>query len=91
MTACPHCHGTGQVEPERDRIAELRAWLTDKGHWVGPSGAVTEAAAAAALDRSPSTLRGWRYTDQRLPFKKQAGRVRYALADLAAFAAGEIK
>ena len=88
---CPTCGGAGHVQDKPDCVAELRAWLIDKGHWVGPSGAVTEAAAAAALDRSPSTLRGWRYTDQRLPFKKQGGRVRYALADLAAFAAGEIK
>lgn len=85
---CSHC---GQPMPvtARDPVADMRAWLRERGFWVGPSDTIDEAAAAAALGRSTHTLRGWRATDGRLRYRKSGGRLRYQLADVAAFAGGE--
>lgn len=86
LSFCPCCH---QPLPSRaDQIAakaaELREWAVARGHWIGPSG-MTEAVAAAMLALSPNTLRHWRATDQRLPFARVGGGIRYSIADVAGF------
>jgi hypothetical protein len=92
MRCCPNCRRPwpeAEQDPIADRVDQLRQWLRSQGQWVGPSDAINEQAAALALGLSASTLHGWRHTDQKLPFTKVGGRVRYLLADIATFAAGK--
>ena len=87
---CPNC-GQPITPPSGELVEELRAEARRLGFTILAGGRVREDAAAALLGRSPETLRGWRRTDGRLRFSRDgAGRVTYALADLAAFnVAGE--
>lgn len=82
---CPYC---GRPPPGNaddlieTRISQMRAWLADGGFVVRFDGTINEAAAAALLDRSPHTLRGWRSTDGRLPYRRTKAGVRYALTSI---------
>lgn len=82
LTHCPHC---GHCLETSSTLADLKAWAEEHGHWIGPSETVTEQVAAQMLGRSENTLRGWRGTDGRLAYTRSGGRIRYRLADLAAF------
>ena len=79
----------GHADRVGERVEAMRQWCSDRGVWLGPADDVSEQTAAALLGRAPETLRSWRGTDQRLPFRKSGGRIRYALSDIAAFAMGE--
>lgn len=71
--------------------AAMRAACAERGLRVTGDGRVSEADAAALLNRRPNTLRGWRGTHRPIPFTREpTGRISYRLADLAAHvAAGE--
>ncbi len=87
--ACPRCGYCPGDDALQARVEELRSWCAVRGHWIGPGDTVIEDVAAALLKRSPNTLRGWRSTDQRLPYERVGNRIRYRLADIAAFMAAE--
>lgn len=89
MRVCPQCGYCPSPDPLQARVEELRTWCNARGYWVGPGDTVTEETAAEILHRQPNTLRGWRSTDQRLPFQRVGNRIRYRLADIAAFMAAE--
>ena len=83
---CPHCgHRLSLGDSSKAEESELRAWCVAHGYWIGPGDTVTEGTAAAILGRAVKTLSGWRYGDQRLPFNRVGNRIRYRLADIAAF------
>lgn len=68
-----------------ERVAAFRAWCRDNGAGLMPGDEVREDVAARLLGRSAETLRGYRNTDRRIPFRKSGGSPRYRLVDLAAF------
>ncbi len=73
-----------------DLVASLRAATLQRSFLILPGDRVRENAAASLLNRKTSTLEKWRYTDERLPYcKDRAGRVTYALRDIAAFILGD--
>jgi len=98
MNRCPCCgqqlqpHQKSDAERLAETLADLKRWCNERGHWIGPGDVVNESTAAAALERSPSTLRDWR-TDHKgeLPYRKTRAGVRYQLTDLAALLAAETR
>jgi hypothetical protein len=84
---CPHCgHSLDTEQP--DTLAQLRAWCEANGHHITPLGAVYEDAAAAILDRSPSTLANRRANGGvSVPYSRSGrnGRITYRLDHLAAY------
>ena len=87
--ACPHCHGTGYLEPRDpgELLSELEATCRERGHWVSPDNRVRAETAAELIGQAPKTLSNWRSGDDRLPFIKRGGRPLYALNDLAEYLA----
>lgn len=83
---CPCC---GQPTPAQSSTLELlRQWAIDHGHHVCADDSVYEDCAALLIDRQPNTLSNWRSNGGgNVPFRKngRTGRVRYRLADLAAY------
>ena len=79
---CPCCHGTGLATAPPDPLEQLRAWLLERGHWVGPGDVTDTRGAAAALAIEPQTLRADRCLWQRVPFHRVGRRIEYRLADL---------
>jgi hypothetical protein len=83
MSVCTHCAGSGR-EPDRLELLKRRARSLSILILTGDR--VREEGAAVLLDRSIETLKGWRKTDQRLPFiRDAANRITYALCDIADF------
>lgn len=85
LSHCPACgHCLRDAEALAERVEALRAACRTRGHWIAPDDRVREDAAADLLGYSPKTLRNRRYEGAGLPFVTRAGRVLYALADIAA-------
>ncbi len=83
---CPHCGQLLADQPSTE--ARLREWCIENGHHITPLGAVYEDAAAAILDRSPSTLANWRANGGsavRFGRSGRNGRITYRLDHLAAY------
>lgn len=83
---CPHCGHVLADQPSTE--ARLRSWCAVNGHFIAPDESVYEATAALLLDRAPNTLANWRANGGAgVPFFRagRTGRVRYRLADLAAY------
>ena len=86
--ACPHCNGTGLLQPSRAALLDLmRTACRDRSIWLSPDDRVREADAATLVGLQPKTLANRRYEDAPIPFVMRAGRPLYALADLAAWMA----
>ena len=84
---CPCCNGTGVATAPPVPLEELRAWLLEHGHWVGPGDVTDTAGAAAVLGVAPQTLRTDRCYFERVPCYRIGRLVRYRLADLLIFVA----
>jgi hypothetical protein len=65
----------------------LRDWVMAHGLWLSPDGRVSEATAAAILNRSERTLESWRYGSARIRYHRPSPRsaVTYNLRDLAEY------
>lgn len=86
---CPVCRREIDAAPP-DLVAELRAEARARGFTILPGERIREDAAAALLDRQPSSLRKWRQTDARLPYvQDRARRVTYSIRDIANFIMGD--
>jgi hypothetical protein len=77
------CECCGQPLPGPLTVAELRAWLLERGHAVLPGDLVTTEAAAAVLGCEAQTLRVDRMTGPRVPFVRRGRRCLYWLGELA--------
>ena len=77
---CPTC---GQPLPGPLTVAELRAWLRDRGYPILAGDLVPTEAAAAVLGLEAQTLRADRMNGARVPFVKRGRRCYYSLAALA--------
>jgi len=79
---CGHPIAAGDADA-RDALTLMRAAALMAGIQMTWDDHVTERDAARLLNRAPRTLRNRRALDRPLPFRKRAGRIEYALADLA--------
>lgn len=83
--ACPCCGGTGLATPD-DRVAALREWCRERGHWISPEDEVRTAVAADILGLSEQWLRtqacyGF---DSAIPSRRVGRHRMWSLADLVA-------
>ena len=78
--------------PVEVKAKQLREACLETGISLTADGFIGEHNAARLLNRSATTLRNWRYTEQPLKFRVLGGRIEYGLSDLAGFLAerGEI-
>lgn len=82
MPSCPTCGH--ELDHEATTAAQLREWCAANGRIVSAGDRVDTETAAAILERSPSTLVNWRSSGQG-PVCRRGGKIRYRLADLAAY------
>lgn len=71
---------TRRLELSAQELVKQRA-----GETITGDGRVSEVVAARLLGHHPDTLRNWRDAGEGPPYYKPAGRITYALRDLASF------
>lgn len=71
------------ADPLDAKARELRDACRMRGLPVTGDDHVDEGAAASLLAKSAKTLRNWRAEHRPIPFRKRAGRIEYALMELA--------
>ena len=88
LRVCPHCEGTGLVEPvnAKTKLADLWRTIRKEGLVVLSGDYVRTDVAALLIHKSPGTMINWRSKgDHRIPFTWRNRNVIYELVDIAEY------